>query len=109
MEVRLENWAIVHDDDPYLAPELRKQKLHGQCFGHPRFEDGEAITTSSIQSIDGEVIVTRNTRYVLGQVDPAYENLYPNAKNRLLNSLQNAAIRYGNLVGYRGVKHELKV
>lgn len=32
-------------------------------------------------------VVTRNTTYTLGDVDPGYDAAFPNALQRLLNSL----------------------
>ena len=82
---RLENWSLVIKTvNPYQAPELGVQCLHGFVYGYPRFEDGTEITTSRIERIEEEIVVTKSgTRYALGDVDPDYEKLYPNARERL--------------------------
>ena len=83
----LNNWSVVFYD-PYKAPELQKACLHGKVIGHPRFEDGTEVTTSFIEKLDEDQIITHSgSRYKLGQTDPEYERLYPNAKERLFTSL----------------------
>lgn len=88
-KIRLENWAVVYSGSPYQAPELQIPRLVGNVFGHPSFEDGEMVTTSSIKRKDGECIVTNSgSYYTLGGIDPEYEKQFPNAKQRLMNSLR---------------------
>lgn len=53
--VRLENWSFDING-----------KLCGDCYNHPRFEDGTRVVTSSILNIVGDV-ETRNTIYKLGK------------------------------------------
>jgi len=86
--MRIENWAVVVSD-PYAAPEARRQKLQGEVFGHPRFPDGTTVTTSSIvgKNWKGHVTTSSGSYYELGQVDPAYEEQFPGARDRLLDSL----------------------
>jgi hypothetical protein len=36
------------------------------------------------------VITSKGSKYVLGVVDPDYEKAFPNAKERLLNSLKKS-------------------
>jgi hypothetical protein len=91
-EIRLENWSVVTDADPYKAPEQLVSRLHGQAFGHPRFADGSEVTTSRVmgcsESKDHLAIVTGSgSHYVLGEVDPDYEERYPNARERFWKSL----------------------
>lgn len=59
-EVRIENWKIFDN------------QLIGDVFGHPRFEDGTAVRTSSILEVpmlpeEGDTVETRNTFYRLGK------------------------------------------
>lgn len=84
--MRLENWSIVQrNPDPYKAPELQRQYLHGKIFGHPDYEDGTEITTSAIWAIRDNLIITKSgSEYALGEVDPKYEAAFPDARNRLL-------------------------
>ena len=70
--VKLHNWATVNNPDPYTAPELQKLKLSGNAYGHSLFEDGKEITTTSVLSITGRKIETKNTIYVLGRIAPQF-------------------------------------
>ncbi len=63
-------------------------KLAGKVMGHSRISHGEDVVTSTPMGKRGELVVTRNTLYTLGTVDPEYEKAYPNAKERLLAALQ---------------------
>ena len=88
--IRLENWSVVTlDNDPYKAPELKHPHLCGIAYGHPKFDDGKMVTTSTIMWKKQLTVVTLSgTYYMLGEVDPEYEKLYPNAKERIFNSLK---------------------
>lgn len=87
--MRIEEWAVVHPPNPYAAPETQTQSLHGRVFGHPKFKDGQRVTTSSIQgkNTSGEVVTKSGSSYELGEIDPTYEQEFPDAENRLLDSL----------------------
>jgi hypothetical protein len=87
---RIEGWSLVSKslglDD---APELIATKVHGYVYGHEDFVNGEMITTSRIAKVvDNGVITKSGTHYVLGEVSKAYEEKYPNARERLLNGSQ---------------------
>lgn len=74
-DIRIEQWAVVEDADPYVAPEMRRRYLRGQVFGHPnpRHADGKTVTTSRIINVDGRRVKTNSgSTYVLGEPDPAY-------------------------------------
>ena len=83
----LNNWYVGEDPrhhDPYLAPECRIQ-----CLGGNRVGDGDVITTGIVgKSADGCVVTRSGSHYKLMEVDPAYEAEYPDAFNRLMNSLE---------------------
>lgn len=89
MEYRLENWSVVVGEiNPYMAPEQVTQHLHGKVYSHPLFDDGDEITTTAMvarhEEGDNVVIETRTgSRYLLGEVDPAYEAAFPNARARV--------------------------
>jgi len=88
--MRIEDWAVVTPVlDPYAAPETQPHSLSGKVFNHPRFEDGQDITTSSIvgKTTEGEVLTTSGSSYELGRINPQYEKRFPNAKKRFLGSL----------------------
>ena len=86
----IENWSLVRRySSPYQAPEQVAQCLHGVVSGHPKFKDGETITTSRVVSVNYEtetVKTVTGSLYYLGAVDPAYEAAFPNARERLFNS-----------------------
>lgn len=78
--IRLEQWSL-HEYDidvtPYMAPEQiqAKKKLSGQVYGHPRFDDGDVVTTSSLVLLDLQAkraVTKSGTEYVLGEMDPQY-------------------------------------
>lgn len=80
----LSEWAVVMDDrNPFLAPELRRQCLSGKR------DDDKTILTSVIvgKAEDGCVVTASGSHYNLLDVLPDYEQHYPDAKNRLLNTL----------------------
>lgn len=89
--IRLESWSLhlgrSMDDD---APEFLTTHLQGTVFGHPEFQDRERIVTSAVSDVEvtsaGVTVKTRSgTEYVLGQVCVVYEELFPNAIERLLS------------------------
>lgn len=87
--VTLENWVIVYRDmDPHTPPEMAKPAFHGEVHGHTRFVDGTEVTTSAIKGRIGECIETESgTVYRLGKVGLEYKDLFPNAKERILNAI----------------------
>lgn len=85
--MKLNNWSVV-TKDPFLAPEIAPAHLQGEVFGHPRFEDGRIIVTSSIASVsreEGTITTKSGGVYTLGEIDPEYEAIYPNSRERLFN------------------------
>lgn len=83
--MRIENWAVVSvGNNPYTP-----LSLQGRVFGHPRFDDGKRITTSSIvgKNSKNEILTASGSSYELGQVDRSYEAKFPDAKNRLLGTI----------------------
>ncbi len=82
--MRIENWAVVTTSDPHTAPCLK-----GEVFGHPRFDDGYSVRTSSImgKTETGEVVTYSGSHYILGRIDALYLKRYPNARKRFLDSL----------------------
>jgi hypothetical protein len=85
----LENWSIVNiNDNPYDPSEMIIQALHGIVYGHYNFQDGSHITTSRIKAYkNGKIVTVSGSEYDLGEIDPEYEALYPNARDRLIKSL----------------------
>ena len=72
----LESWARYGD------------RFGGTVTGHPRHKDGEEIVTSRVTGWDGETFLTRSgSRYTLGLPHPRYERQFPNARQRVINTL----------------------
>lgn len=91
---RIENWAVVVDQSKhrYQAPEQWRYFLTGKVFDHPRFTDGETVTTTSITGKrEGKVVTLSGSEYELGTPAPDYEKFFPNAKDRCLASLNELA------------------
>ena len=87
---KLCGWGVIESSrSPYDPPEMTCIILNGNVRSHRRFRDGENINTSCIlgKTVDG-CIRTVNTTYELGLPSDEYEKLYPDAKSRLLNSLE---------------------
>jgi hypothetical protein len=90
MAIKLENWSIV-TQNPYSPPEFGLS-FHGNCYGHPRFDDGEPITTSPIVSFDNGVFGTLSgSKYELGTVSVDYLERYPDAVERVFESAKKLA------------------
>ncbi len=88
----IKNWSVVvTSPSPYQAPETQIPSLQGEVFGHPRFDDGAKITTSSICGINDQdgILTFSGSCYVLGQIDPEYDKQFPNARKGLLSSLRD--------------------
>lgn len=90
---RIEKWAVVVDNQShYRAPELRRHFLTGEVHDHPRFKEGDEITTTSIQGKrEGKVVTLSGSEYELGVPHPDYEKTFPNSKERLLGHLTELA------------------
>lgn len=85
----VEDWYLREDDsNPYLAPELRQKVLVGRVYGHPKFEDGKIIRTSSLRAFDlsARSATTRNTSYYLGAPKQDYAEKYPEAMIGMVES-----------------------
>ena len=88
--MKLEKWCVLLRSSPTLEPpEQERFCLHGSVFGHPRCADGKEVTTSLVVSRNGDKVVTKSgSEYELGAVDPFYESLYPNARQRVFAGLR---------------------
>lgn len=60
--VRIEDWFLIAN------------KLYGNCYGHPKFDDGTLVQTSTVVSEpgdepakEGDTLETRDTLYTLGK------------------------------------------
>jgi len=83
---KLEKWFII--DTKFDLSKPKSTHLMGVVYGHPVFKDGEFIQTSPVIRIDKDTITTKSgSRYVLGESDPDYEALYPDARKRLYEAM----------------------
>jgi hypothetical protein len=71
----LQDWSLqVFPENSYQAPELWPSRLVGKVYGHPKFQDGEQVTTGPIiNKIDDETYETHNTIYKVGLKDISYQ------------------------------------
>lgn len=91
-EAYLDNWALVGKKPGGSQTALPEIHLRGIVFGHTTYPDGSEITTSHIAHRKGECLVTVNgTHYVLGAINPDYDQQFPNARNLLLRSVRESA------------------
>lgn len=93
--VRIEDWAFVYRPNNFLdLPELRGHRINGRVYGHPRFDDGEYVTTSPVMGIDSDenVVTYSGTRYQLGVVREEYEYEHPNARERFMKSARELGL-----------------
>lgn len=87
-EVLIKNWAIGYGFR-FTEPESSDICLLGNVYGHPNIIDNHYVMTSLIINITDfstyKIIETRNTQYKIlpENVDPNYEEIYPNVYERL--------------------------
>lgn len=82
----IRNWSVVctEEFDPYKAPEMYAAKIAGEVYGHHKYEDGHKIITSRVVGVEGNSVLTKSgSTYELGDVDPEYEKVFPDARKRL--------------------------
>ncbi len=74
---RLENWSVTAaSNNPFLDPACQSRRLHGNVYGHPSFNDGDLVSTSTLEKFDykNRAAKTRSgTEYELGEIDKDYE------------------------------------
>jgi hypothetical protein len=84
----LKNWSVIVVN-PFQPPEIQRHCLNGNVYGHPRFKDGETVTTSPIQGIidygTHKVVSTVNSKYKVNKddINPEYEAKFSGAYDRL--------------------------
>ena len=72
--IKINSWkTVATSHSQYRAPETIGLCLAGEVSGHPRFDDGEAVRTSRVVSIEGRVVSTvSGSVYQLGTIDPLF-------------------------------------
>lgn len=89
MTKKIYHWSLVKDDDPYKAPELVTLKLHGLLDSEDSEDSDYWVRTSTVVGKRGGNVVTNSgSEYELVTVNPEYENVYPNARERLFSTLK---------------------
>ena len=89
--IKLKNWSVfASNNNGFIPPEFLCYHLQGKAYGHPRFNDGDPITTSRIVEINDkgdykEAKTKGGSVYCLypEDVDPEAENQFPNYYERL--------------------------
>ena len=64
--VRLENWYLVSSADSDKSAMPITYRLRGCVYGHPSYKEGERITTSEIQVLEGNLVRCKSRTYFLG-------------------------------------------
>ena len=75
-QYRLEDWDVVSNGDPYMAPEQSRIQLRGIVFDRndEYFKDGDNLLTSVVELVDGKKVITvSGSVYILGKVSEKYE------------------------------------
>jgi hypothetical protein len=92
MKAQLKKWSFgSRNHSPYAAPEQLCLCLQGNVYGHPnpRHHDGKFIVTSRlIGKRNGLAVTQSGSEYELLEVEPTYEQAFPNARERLFNQLK---------------------
>src|SRR5256885_164786 len=88
--MKVERWCVVSRMEyGFQPPDVVGICLQGVVMGHRLYADGKAITTSRVVHRKGDLVLTKSgSEYELGEPDPRCEAQYPNAKHRLLESLE---------------------
>lgn len=64
----LHKWSVSQSSDPYLAPELNRDRLAGF-----RDDEDRPVVTSRIVKVEGRSITTASgSVYILEEIDPEY-------------------------------------
>jgi hypothetical protein len=82
----IRNWMVCKGEPERMTPpESRRPVLRGLVFGHEVYDDGSWVTTSSVKGrVGNRLLVASGRLYELGDPDPAYEQRFPDARERLL-------------------------
>lgn len=90
--MKVEHWSLRSRPMGRIEPpEMPGVCLHGQVIGHPYHIDGKEVLTTAVLNFGLDTVITKSgSEYELGEVDPAYEKLFPGAEQRLLRALDRA-------------------
>lgn len=57
---QLKDWMFVYYAEGKLLDPTSGQQLFGKVYGHPRFDDGDKVTTSRIMEVNGKIVKTKS-------------------------------------------------
>ena len=90
--IKIENWQMVANFDPYKAFEMQTAHLQGNVYGHEEFDDGTFVTTSKIIDLDiqnGRASTGSGSEYLLGQPNLEWMSwLKENGFTKYINELE---------------------
>jgi hypothetical protein len=80
----IDAWSLVPDPRPdvYTPPECRETCLYGSIDGSPNW-----LTTGIVGRTADGAVMTKNTKYTLGEIHPEYEEAFPDTRRRLFDRL----------------------
>lgn len=90
----LEQWSLCYDR-PYAAPEVQCPFFDGIITDHPKIEDGQIVSTSSLVGFDietEEFVTKSGNHYTLGEPRGDYEEQFPNARERMYEQGRKLAL-----------------
>jgi len=71
----------------FNPPEAGTPRMYGRVYGKQGFEDGSRVVLSPIVKVDrGFVHTESGSIYEVGEPDPTYAQIYPQAKKRLFDT-----------------------
>lgn len=77
MNIKIDDWSVNVDSDPYRAPELMERIVTGTVVetDSERLNVGKCIDirTSRLIEISGKTLKSRGSTFILGNIDPNYE------------------------------------
>ena len=98
--IKIENWALLFEGDPYLPPESQRSYIKGRVYGHPRFNDGKTVHSSSIKEMnikEGYIITSSGSKYILGLPEQAWVRwLEENNFTKYLEDIKNLDSHFPN-------------
>ncbi len=88
--MKLDHWSLRSRPLGRIEPpEVPGVCLFGNVVGHPYHLDGKEVLTTAVLHFGLDCVITKSgSEYELGEIDPAYEMLYPGARERLLQALE---------------------
>ena len=78
--IKINNWSVGGNNNPYIPPECRTLHLSGIVFNHPKIADGAQVTTSAIIDAKKRIVYTTSgSIYILGKISKSYLSVFSNS------------------------------